>query len=212
METEPYDTRQTPPESSSSESSRWPRRCARGGLAWVSHGCICGSTAGGRRFDPGTGPRRFSIAKVAAKCDPLLVRTAANWGENCGYVHSQALFGAAEKEQASEIPGSPMAALFRGRLGGRIAPVECSRRGQPSFTRRALAVTGGSALAEEPDVTPAPPGLCPSGRTGDCRPGLLSPDGAVALGVAPAQCAVRRDVTGEGLGASPEQGQGSLGP
>ena len=96
---------------------------------------------------------RFSIAKVAAKCDPLLVRTAADLGENCGYVHSQALLGAAEEEQASEIPGSPVAALFRGRLGGRITLVECSRRGQPSFTRRALAVTGGSALAEEPGVT-----------------------------------------------------------
>ena len=96
---------------------------------------------------------RFSIAKVAAKCDPLLVRTAADLGENCGYVHSQALLGAAEKEQASEVPGSPMAALFRGRVGGRITLVECSRRGQPSFTRRALAVTGGSALAEEPGVT-----------------------------------------------------------
>ena len=107
---------------------------------------------------------RFSIAKVAAKCDPLLVRTAADLGENCGYVHSQALLGAAEKEQASEIPGSPVAALFRGRLGGRITLVECSRRGQPSFTRRALAVTGGSALAEEAGVTPWPPGLCPSGR------------------------------------------------
>ena len=40
-----------------------------------------------------------------------------------------------------------MAALFRGRFGGRITLVECSRRGQPSFTRRALAVMAGFASA-----------------------------------------------------------------
>src|SRR6476469_6447026 len=81
----------------------------------------------------------FSVAKVAGKCDRSLVRTAAALGEDCGYVHSQALLGAAEKEPTSQIPGSPMAVLSRGGVGGRITLVECSRRGQPSFTRVALA-------------------------------------------------------------------------